>query len=181
MQAWRMITRLWRRDVWWRWNVFGGSPGTTHVNLVFPCRTEGAGRSTATECQAAAHVVVAGESSAAGAAGPRVSADWPSRSRRVSVSRRRGRKLSPPHTTPQPDSRSGQRPDVCDKHPRISPGRPLPTRAQARAPRGTLRWSPRFLALSLFIATLTSPRKHFHYDSRSLLAGSEFTEGGVEP
>jgi hypothetical protein len=47
-------------------------------------------------------------------------------------------RLSPPHTTPQPDSRSGQRLDVCDKHTRISPGRPVPTRAQARAPRGTL-------------------------------------------
>ena len=116
-------------------NVFGGAPGTSHVNLVFPCRTDGAGRSTALGCQAAAHVVAAGESPAAGAAGPRVSADWPSRSRHAFVSGRRGRKLSPPHTTPQPDSRSGQRLDVCDKHPRINPWRPLPTRAQARAPR----------------------------------------------
>jgi hypothetical protein len=39
----------------------------------------------ASECPAAAHVVAAGDSSAAGAAGPRVSADRPSRSCRVSV------------------------------------------------------------------------------------------------
>ena len=121
-------------------NVFGGAPGTSHVNLVFPCRTDGAGRSTAPGCQAAAHVVAAGESPAAGAAGPRVSADWPSRSGRAPVSRRRGRKLSLPHTTPGAARQQiGTAPslDMCDKHPRINPWRPLPTRAQARAPRGT--------------------------------------------
>ena len=46
----------------------------------------------ASECQPGAHVVAAGDSSAAGAGGPRVSADWPSRSCCASVPMRRGSK-----------------------------------------------------------------------------------------
>ena len=37
-----------------------------------------------------------------------------------------------------------------------------------------------FGAFGALFLTLTSPSKHFHYDNRSLLAGSELTEGVVE-
>ena len=37
-----------------------------------------------------------------------------------------------------------------------------------------------FGAFGALFVTLTSPSKHFHYDNRSLLAGSELTEGVVE-
>jgi hypothetical protein len=82
--------------------------------------------------------------------------------------------LSYPHTTLQPDSRSGWRMDVRDKHPRISHGRPLPSRAHARAPRGTLRCSPRFPHFGAFGAfgagtvALTSPCRHFTSQVKSL-------------
>ena len=75
---------------------FGGgvSPGTTHVNLVFPCRTAWRRQKhgISAECQPAAHVGAAGDSSDAGAAGARLSADEPSHSGCASIPRRRRQK-----------------------------------------------------------------------------------------
>ena len=89
--------------------------------------------------------------------------------------------------------------------PRIPPPRPLPAQMEAAEevpttlskiswlnlllvhlvrelqPSRALASISAFGAFGALFVILTSPSKHFHYDSRSLLAGSEFTEGGVEP